>query len=343
MLALIVDGNRQNREVVAHHLQSAQYRVAQAADPAAALDAYDRERPDVIVVAWGPMVPQMLTQVRSREVGDRSYVLAVLEGQPASDIPRLYAAGADDFCRRPFSREELLGRLEAPKRIRLWARAVPAQEWTDLSDFQKLRVWRELGSLIAHDIAQLVGPLRVERVGTVSNRALGATIPLSLAQAETEIRVSVLIEVPYLATFSELLLGAANAPEEAMHDMLRELANTAAGAVKRAALFEQVTVTTGLPVNATVWPTEATAGATLWTASLHGYDARLAFVGEVIARANQSVAANDLREGMVLAHDLRSPSGALVLPAGTRLTVSAIERVVGLFGKRFKVDVACAA
>ena len=48
----------------------------------------------------------------------------------------------------------------------------------------------------------------------MSNRALGATIPLSLAQAETEIRVSVLIEVPYLATFSELLLGAANAPEE---------------------------------------------------------------------------------------------------------------------------------
>lgn len=343
MLALVVDNNKVTRDALVRQLQVAQYRVEQAADPTAALAALDRERPDVVVAAWGPTTATLVTQLRAREAADRSYVLVVLDGQPPTDIPRIYASGADDFCRRPLSREELLGRLEAPQRIRAWARPATAVDWSGGGSFQKLRAWRELGALVADDLAQLVGPLDVTSVASFGAGAQVATIPLSLAQDETEVRVTAAIEARFLPAFGELLLGDPNAPQDALADMLRELANTAGGAVKRAALAEHVTVTTGLPVSTTGGAAAANDNTCCWVATLRGGEARIAVIGEVLSKANRVVSAGELREGMVLAHDLRNHLGALVLPAGTRLTTTAVDRLVGLMGHRFKVEVACAA
>jgi len=342
MLALVVDNNKATREVLVRLLQLAEYRVDQAADPAGALAAIDREHPDVVVLPWGPNAAPLIAQIRAREAAERSYILTLLDAQPAAEIPRVYTAGADDFCRRPVSREELVGRLDAPRRIRAWVRA-PTLDWSNNLRFQTLRAWRELGSLVAEDLAQLVGPLDVAPVTTLGEAGHVATIPLTLAKEETEVRLTVAIELRFLPTFTELLLGDPKASEEMAADMLRELANTASGAVKRAAVAEQLIVTTGLPVSTKRGPTAANDNTCCWVATLHGGDAQIALIGEVLTKENRSVSASDLREGMVLSQDLRTPQGALVLPAGTRLTTTAVDRVVKLLGVRFKVEVACAA
>jgi hypothetical protein len=50
-----------------------------------------------------------------------------------------------------------------------------------------------------------------------------------------------------------------------------------------------------------------------------------------------------LIEGMVLARDLHTATGALLVPGGTRLTVSQIERLSRLMSGSVTFDVAAAA
>jgi hypothetical protein len=80
-----------------------------------------------------------------------------------------------------------------------------------------------------------------------------------------------------------------------------------------------------------------------WTVPVSGGRHCLAIVGEIRSLANARVPASKLREGMVLTHDLRNESGALVVTAGSRLTSSTAERVAKLLGDRFSVEVASAA
>ncbi len=342
MLVLVVDDNKQTRDALVRHLQTAEYRVVQAADVKGGQIELDREKPDVVMLAWTSGSQEFLKRIRALDASGRSYVIVLLDRNPASDIAALYASGADDFLRLPAVREEVLGRVDAPRRIRGWASGSHAMDWSEKFDLQKLQVWRDLGAVIAEDIAQLTGPFDVSEAADFQGEVRGASIPLSLAKDETELRVSIVAEPAQLRALGGVLLGDENSPESALDDMLRELANTAGGAVKRAALLEQVAVTTGLPVSESraVVPADKVR---VWSAKLRGTDVRIGLVGEVVSRANQRVQAANLREGMVLAHDLRNPLGALVMPAGTRLTATAAERVGKLLGPRFVVEVACTA
>jgi CheY-like chemotaxis protein len=343
MFALVVESNKAAREAIVRHLQTAQYRVEQAADVNGANACLQRERPDVVVLAWNSAAPGLIQRVRALDTSNHCYVLALLDGQSVSEVPRLYAAGADDFARQPVSREELIGRLDAPRRIRAWFKAGATLDWTQTLDLRKLRVWGEMGAVIVEDFATILGPLDVVESGLIEGEVRAASIPLSLAKEEIELRVFVALEYAHLRRFGAHVLGDPEAPDDLLEDMLRELANTAGGAVKRVALLEQVAVTVGLPVSETRVTAQTGEHARCWVATLRGSDARIALVGEIITRKNRRVSAAALEEGMVLAHDLRNQSGALVLAAGTRLTSTAAERVASLFGDRFVVEVACAA
>ena len=69
----------------------------------------------------------------------------------------------------------------------------------------------------------------------------------------------------------------------------------------------------------------------------------LSFTASIISRQNQRVTAHTLREGMVLARDLKNEAGVLLIPAGTRLTSSTVDRLTKLLGATFLVEVANAA
>jgi hypothetical protein len=196
--------------------------------------------------------------------------------------------------------------------------------------------------LICEDLGAIVGEV-VEPIagwpGNFGRELRGATITMSLALDRIALRVSVMGDRSALKWLGKAVLGDGCAPEATIADMLREMANTAGGAIKRAALPENLTLTTGIPSNATNVRFEGP-GVQSWTMPLDGGKANLAIVGEIRERDNQRVPVTGLREGMVLAHDLRTESGALLVTAGSRLTSTTAERLAQVLGPRFLVEVA---
>jgi hypothetical protein len=220
-----------------------------------------------------------------------------------------------------------------------------AFDWSTCLDLRRLTACREMGRIVGEALGQLVGQSLETTEGwspELERELYGATIPMSLATEQSEVRVSIVTDLDSLRVLAGLLLGDANAPRAALDDIMREMANTAGGAVKRVALSEDISLTTGLPADDSAVPT---AGETTrcWVASLAEPKLCIGIVGEVRRRENQRVAASALREGMVVAADLWSESGALVVRAGTRLSATTAQRLATILGQRFVVEVACAA
>jgi CheY-like chemotaxis protein len=344
MHVLVIEENKVSREAIAKQLRDAGHRVTPAANHGTAMAVIERDVADVIVVGWCPGAGDCVRRIRSQELEAHSFIIGVLDKQPPAAIPAVLHAGADDFIRGPIAREELLARIEAPARFRKWAAIAAKHALLDLNgerDLLALQAFRNLGEIAANDLSGLVGPLHVAEGFVVSGDIDGASIPMSIPGERAEIRVSIVIERKLLAPLAGILLCDENAPPSALQDMLREIVNTAGGAMKRAAELERVQITCGLPVDSTdgAAPGEM---ARAWTATLDGCSAKIGIVAEVNRRANQRVPIAQVREGMVTAHDLRNDTGALILPAGTRLTTSSVERLSGLLGARFVIDVMAA-
>jgi len=350
MRVLIVDDNKPAREAAARMLALAQLEVEQS-DGKSGLSAVGRSQAEMLILAWPDKGgPELVKRVRAGETGGHVYVLVVLDKQPASEITAVFAAGVDDFMRRPILREELLARVHAPQRIRRWAAPhAEALDFSKGSDVGQLRACRHTGSLVAEDLAEIVGAaLEVADapVSDVPGSLFSATIPLSLASDETEIRVSVTVDPTSMRVLAMAIMGDANPGDAAVDDILREMANTAGGAVKRAGLAENVIMTTGLPVNQPPSRPQAGGGGGVdlrrWLATSKD-GVRIGITREIRRRINERVPAARLVEGMVVAHDLKNDSGALLVPAGTRLTSTTAERVARLLGDRTLVEVARAA
>jgi CheY-like chemotaxis protein len=349
MRVLIVDDNKPARESAARMLSLAQFEVEQT-DTRSGLAAVARAQAEMVILAWPEKGgAEILKRVRGCETGGHVYVVVVLDKQPASEISAVFAAGADDFLRRPVVREELLARANGPQRIRKWAAPhADALDFSKGNDVSKLGACSNTGALVAEDLAQIVGtPLEVADApaSDVPGALFAATIPLSLASDETEIRVSVSVDAASMRALALAIMGDASPGDAAVDDILRELANTAGGAVKRAGLADNVIMTTGLPVNVPAARAQGAPGGDLrrWLATTKDGAVRIGITREIRRRTNERVPAARLLEGMVVAHDLKNDSGALLVPAGTRLTSTTAERVARLLGDRTLVEVARAA
>lgn len=331
-------------------LQQASFEVEGVVDVKAAVAAIARQPPTVFVFSWPSSGGTDLVRLlRGADSSGQMYVVALLEATPGGrDIGPPLAAGVHDVLRRPIVDAELVARVQGPRRLIKWAQSVTRTSVFDLStavDVTRLRVWKGMGDLVAADLAQMFGQEVQATEGwpkRFGRDLRGATIPMSLASDKVELRVSIVADPTTLSWLGGTLLGDPHASEATMKDVLRELANTAGGAVKRAALPENITLTTGIPSNEYAVPAQGK-GIQSWIMSVDGAKACLAMVGEIRNRDNLRISASNLQEGMVLAHDLRSESGALLVTAGSRLTTTTAERLAQMLGPRFIIEVACAA
>ena len=153
------------------------------------------------------------------------------------------------------------------------------------------------------------------------------------------------VERDSMAKLGEACLGDATASEEAMRDLLRELANTASGAFVRAAAEEGISLTCGLPVDLAAGALGASPQGSRQQFVIAPRDNGLRVVFEVgiLAKALRRLCVTQLKEGMVLARDLHAETGVMLVPAGTRLTSTQIARLGGILSPRFTFDVAEAA
>jgi len=318
-------------------------------DEATALKAIARQSPRVIVFAVPPKGgPDLARRLRAADASGQAFQIAILEAASSGkEVAHLVAAGVHDFIRRPVIESDLLERIKSPARLIRWARSLTKPSVFDFSgklDLTQLRAWGNLGTIVAEELSQMVGQTLVVADGfpqRFEGPLHSATLPMSLAGDQLEVRSSIVADARALGWLRETLLGDANAEQSATDDALRELANTASGAFKRAAAIENIVLTTGLPVSG---GNERFPGdCTCWSLSLGAEAGHLVFAAEIKERENQRVPASKLTEGMVLAHDLRNDGGILLVPAGSRLSGTSAAKLAKMLGDSIYLEVAPAA
>jgi DNA-binding response OmpR family regulator len=322
ILAAISDAKERKR--IAAYLVAANHEVVEAATTAAAAPMYDQV--DIAFVEVGGIG-------RARAVPRRVYVIGVVTPTaPSSDIWAAYNAGADDVMRINAPKDEILGRAGALARIRTWACPSP----TVTQKLATLATWKQIDQIVGNELGELIGEPFTPDAATSAAVVQASSIPLTLTSEQIQIRIGLGIEGSTMEALQATLLGG-DTSADALADAMRELANTAGGAIKRAALDTGVEFTIGLPTNAQV-STRHENHSRAWTLrSASG----VSFVCVAIATSNapKLVSAKELKEGMVLSRDVRNAMGVLIAPAGTNITRTTVEQLSRILGDMASLEV----
>jgi DNA-binding response OmpR family regulator len=154
---LVVDDEAVLVETIAYNLEQAGYAVVTAADGASALEAAQRERPDLIILDL--MLPEMdglevCRQLRREDnTATTPIMMLTAKGEEIDKVVGL-EVGADDYVTKPFGRRELLARVRAL--LRRTDYAIPNEERVVKDNSVEVpRPNRELAA----------GPLRIDLAG----------------------------------------------------------------------------------------------------------------------------------------------------------------------------------
>jgi two-component system, OmpR family, phosphate regulon response regulator PhoB len=113
---LVVDDEPDIAAMVAYHLARESYRVRTVGSGPEALEAVERERPDLVVLDL--MLPGMsgldvLRELREREAHESIPVILLTARREEDDRVEGLSLGADDYVSKPFSPRELVLRVGA--------------------------------------------------------------------------------------------------------------------------------------------------------------------------------------------------------------------------------------
>lgn len=114
MQLLVAEDDRAVRESLVRALELEGYRVTAVNDGAAALEALDRRRHDLLLLdVMMPHLDGLTVCRRLRARGDRTPILMLTARVEISDRVSGLDAGADDYLPKPFAVDELLARVRA--------------------------------------------------------------------------------------------------------------------------------------------------------------------------------------------------------------------------------------
>jgi CheY-like chemotaxis protein len=329
---LIVGEHAEARQRLAHMLQSDHREIVDAAIEGAAAEIR-RQAPRVLLVLLPDVgTPELLRTLSAADKAGGMYVVGVTaEHHQPRMISSAIAAGAHDVLCPPYAAQELSACVDVERRLRRWMstrmRVIDANAVPTTSVLNDLRAWNYLGDVIADDFESMFNhPLVVvEGWPTFTESIQLAAISMTLAAEQLELCVSIVADSATRRWLGERLLGDSAASELALDDVMRELANIAGGALKRAAGAEGPVLAAGIPIDGRSLPGRDT-GARCWTIPLEG-SAVLAVIGEVRRRANRRIPATRLTEGMVVVGNVCNSAGVLLLLSGTRLTSTTVARL----------------
>jgi two-component system OmpR family response regulator len=110
---LLVDDDADLLAVTGFALQQAGFLVVKAGDGAAALDAFQREQPDLAVLDIN--LPKMSGFELAQKLRERSKIPLIMltARNEEEDVVRALSLGADDYLSKPFSPKILLARVKA--------------------------------------------------------------------------------------------------------------------------------------------------------------------------------------------------------------------------------------
>jgi DNA-binding response OmpR family regulator len=115
-LVLAADDDEDILGLVAFRLERAGYTVIVARDGEEALELAVKEQPDLAVL--DVMMPkldgfELTRRLRAEEATSRMPIILLTAKSQDADVQQGFAAGADDYLRKPFSPDELRVRVQA--------------------------------------------------------------------------------------------------------------------------------------------------------------------------------------------------------------------------------------
>jgi len=250
---LIVGESEEERRAMARDLAERAHTVHAVAAREMSPDDLAGGEVDVVVFDWStgdPSTVALLRGLRAAERGRRTYAIVVMTNAVVATVAAAFQAGADDLLRRPFPREDLVGRVSEVERIRRWVATSLARNEELGARLARVQSGKVGDRAIREDMAAL---LRRPLEARASSRGLwrsafGAEIPLVLDEG-LECRLQLGMDQESVAHTAEVLLGSEARSSVAIDDMLREMVNVAGGAFVGAAELDGIRVTLGLPTN----------------------------------------------------------------------------------------------
>ncbi len=272
----------------------------------------------------------LVALVRQR-VAVTTTVVALLPDPWPGDVQRLFDAGVDDVVRRPLMAAEVALRIARRNGAQLARGATLASTWL------QFEFWRDLVPLVHDTMLDMVG-VQLESAVAAPGGLLDVAglVVMALPNDHAECLVGVGVDAPGGAALADAMFPGDSSPG-LLADAVGELANAAAGAVKRAALPCGKMMSMGVPriVSPLTPPTTVERS---WQLRFP-CGAALTCLAAMRSVRPVQVRCAALREGMVLSRDLLAPSGALLAPLGAALTERTVARLRELLGDHSAVEV----
>lgn len=110
---LVVDDEKPISDIIKFNLIKEGYEVITAFDGREALNKYEEEKPDLIILDW--MLPELEGLEVAKEIRKSSHVPIIMLSAKDSEFDKVIGLeiGADDYVTKPFSNRELLARIKA--------------------------------------------------------------------------------------------------------------------------------------------------------------------------------------------------------------------------------------
>jgi DNA-binding response OmpR family regulator len=110
---LVVEDEPQLRSLLRLYLERERYDVREAADGVAALEAFEADQPDLVILDL--MLPRLQGEAVLESIRERSSVPILITSARRSDVDRIAGLrmGADDYLGKPFNPHELVARVAA--------------------------------------------------------------------------------------------------------------------------------------------------------------------------------------------------------------------------------------
>lgn len=260
--------------------------------------------------------PETIRTIRANSGSRRPHILALMSKLEAKRIEAIIASGADDFMTLASTAAEFVARAELPKRL-------AALNETGVDRLRNLKIWQNAPKLLSQEIGALFGVKMKAGKNSGLIPAYAARIMLVSSEEETEIHLMTGVTPKSAESLSQLALGAPATPET-VGDVLREVANSAGGAFKRIAGTSGAQLTLGLPRDSS--GEDVIVCEKVWSADCDQFGILFGMgIGQQDAKRIKST---ELRPGMVLKHDVRNSSGAMLVKAGTALTDRTAQRLI---------------
>lgn len=367
MDVLIVEDTQTDRLVLERLVMAIGHQARVAKTGIEAKAAIGERPPDIVLLDWmlpGLHGEALAKWVRGADDGKYVYIVFVTAKQGVDAMRVAFAAGADDYMLKPVHRDELAARLRAAERIvklesRLRDRVLElesALRRLDVSAAMKgaraanvasfpqsapspsddslpgnlraLPAWGRIDDVVRSAVDEfLMGEF--EPGGAASSASdFDARITLTNVALGLEIALGIAADRGSVGALAERLFGA---PEDdtMLQDLLGEVANTVMGAVKAAFVADGETFTGGVP-------TSGRGESRAWLAERYPWHRTVALTHEgvhldmtvaVRERPTLLLGPKELREGMVLARDVRDANGVLLVAAGTRISATLATRM----------------